>query len=186
MKRKDLSKSDKKTSKALARVAEHAIENGGMANVYLGSLRLPREFGKDQNLANETYAKIQSDFCKHVFRSTGFTPKYVALKGENNNNPEFSFCLFTQANAGLDKPEDFSEKGREIANSKCGQAGWGNGKLDLLELFRDGPRFILSSNPLELTPSNKEAVFEKLNRHLHDIGNPQHFHRKLFVSRTNH
>lgn len=185
MKQKRLTISDSEARKALARVASHAVANDGEAMVYLGSLRLPKEFGADPHLANSIYKKIQSHFCKHVYRSTGSTPRYVVVKSEADRNPEYAFCLFTRPNAGLDKPEDYTERGREIANTKCGQAGWGCGKLDLMELFRDGPRFLLTSQPLRMTSGNQDAVMNVLQEHLGDRGDHGQSHqRTLFVSKT--
>ena len=186
MKQKRLAISDNDAKKALTRVASHAVANDGEAMVYLGSLRLPKQFGDDPHRANSIYRKIQSDFCKHVYRSTGFTPRYVVAKSEADRNPEYTFCLFTRPNAGLDKPEDYIERGREIANSKCGQAGWGHDKHDLLELFRDAPRFLLTSQPLRMTSGNQDAMMNVLQKHLGDRGdNGQPKQRTLFVSKTN-
>ena len=125
-----------KTMNALERVVNQTMSNGGdMAEAYLCRLQLPKQFSRNSKQANDIYKKIQSDFCKNVMRATGETPRYITVRTENSENPEYAFCLITKKNAGLERTEDFAEKGREIANGKVGQAGWGRGKLDVVELI---------------------------------------------------
>ena len=173
-----------KVSEALERMVRQAVVNDGEAEVYLCSLRLPREFSENPHQANEIYKKIQADFCKNVYRCTGSTPRYVTVKKENDANPEYAFCLFTKPEASLDKPEEYAEKGREIANTKAGKAGWGLGRLDVVELIKDAPRFTISSQSIPVTSSNKETVLPQLQQHLQNKRIVDALHqRTLFVSK---
>ena len=173
-----------KTMNALERVVNQAISNGEMTDAYLCRMQLPKEFANDIKESNDLYKKIQSDFCKNVMRSTGSTPRYVAVKTENADNPEYAFCLFTKHDASLDKPEEYAEKGREIANGKVGQAGWGHGKLDVVEMIMDAPKFIIASNSMQITQNNKASVIEQLQNHLQDQSQCTQAHqRTLFVSK---
>ena len=182
--RQNLTIPDSKTIKALERVVNQAMSNGEATEAYLCTLRLPRQFADNQHEANDIYKKIQADFCKNVYRSTGTTPRYITVKTENAANPEYAFCLFTKHDASLDKPEEYAEKGREIANGKVGQAGWGNGKLDLMELFKDAPRFKIAHYPIIITQDNKASVIEQLQRHLQGQSQSTQAHqRTLFVSK---
>ncbi len=158
-----------KTMNALERVVNQAISNGETAKAYLCRLQLPKQFSDNTKQANDIYKKVQSDFCKTVMRKTGDTPRYITVRTENSDNPEYAFCLFTKNDASLDKPE-YEEKGREIANGKVGQAGWGRGKLDILELMRDAPRFTISPKPITITASNKASAMETLHEHLKEQG----------------
>ena len=173
-----------KVTEALNRVVNQAVENDGRTEAYLCSLRLPREFNEDPHQANQIYKKVQADFCKHVMRSTGRTPRYVAVKTENGDNPEYAFCLFTKTDATLDKPEEYAEKGREIANGKAGQAGWGRGKLDIVELFKDAPRFTIASQSIKVTEHNREDAILQLHQHLQNRRDIEALHqRTIFVSK---
>ena len=176
---------DSKTIKALERVVNQAMSNGEATEAYLCTLRLPRQFADNQHEANDIYKKIQSDFCKNVYRSTGTTPRYITVKTDNAANPEYALCLFTKHGAGLGaNTEDYAEKGREIANTKCSKEGWGNGKLDLTELFRDAPRFKIAHDPIQITQDNKASVVEQLQRHLQGQSHSTQAHqRTLFVSK---
>ena len=117
-----------KTIKALERVVK-ALENGDSEVVaYMCTLRLPEDFSRDQKESNCVYKKTISDFCKSVHRGEGDTPRYVTVRTENDGRPEYAICLF--CDKALDKPEDYAEHGRAIANAKCAQAGWGlDGKI---------------------------------------------------------
>ena len=128
--RKQTTMQDSKTTEALERVVNQTMSDGEV-QAYLCKLQLPKQFAETPHQANDIYKIIQSDFCKGVMRSTGSTPRYVTVKIENDDNPEYAFCLFTHDK--LDKPEEYAEKGREIANGKAGQAGWGRGKRDVVE-----------------------------------------------------
>ena len=173
-----------KVTEALNRVVNQAVGNDGRTEAYLCSLRLPREFNEDPHEANQIYKKVQADFCKHVMRSTGSTPRYVAVKTENESNPEYAFCLFTKADAALDKPEEYAEKGREIANGKAGQAGWGKGKLDIVELFKDAPRFTIASQSIKVTELNRKDAILQLHQHLQSRQDIEALHqRTIFVSK---
>ena len=174
---------DKMTAEALERVVNQTMAHGEV-KAYLCKLQLPKQFAENPHQANDIYKRIQSDFCKHVSRTTGSTPRYVAVKKENADNPEYAFCLFTKADATLDKPEEYAEKGREIANGKTEHAGWGRGKLDVVEIIMDGPKFIIGSQPIMVTDSNKTEVFPQLQQHLQSkrLVNAQH-QRTLFVSK---
>ena len=170
---------------ALKRVVNQAVNKDGAADAYLCRLQLPKQFSNDIKESNDIYKKIQSDFCKNVMRSTGSTPRYVAVKTENSDNPEYAFCLFTKHDASLDKPEEYAEKGREIANGKVGQAGWGHGKLDVVEMIMDSPKFMIASNSVQITQDNKASVVEQLQRHLQGQSQSTQAHqRTLFVSKT--
>ena len=169
---------------ALKRVVNQAISNEETAYAYLCRMQLPKEFSSNIKESNDIYKKIQSDFCKNVMRSTGSTPRYVAVKTENADNPEYAFCLFTKHNASLDKPEEYAEKGREIANGKVGQAGWGHGKLDVVEMIMDAPKFIIASNSVQISQGNKASVIEQLQNHLQGQSQSTQAHqRTLFVSK---
>ena len=170
-----------KTMNALERVVNQAISNGETAKAYLCRLQLPKQFSNDCRQANDIYKKVQSDFCKSVMRKTGDTPRYITVRTENSDNPEYAFCLFTKKDASLDKPE-YEEKGREIANGKVGQAGWGRGTLDVVELIKDAPRFTISS-PVQITAENKCSVIGQLQRHLQDKSTSSNHQRTLFVSK---
>ncbi len=174
---------DKMTAEALERVVNQTMAHGEV-KAYLCKLQLPKQFAENPHQANDIYKRIQSDFCKHVSRTTGSTPRYVAVKKENVDNPEYAFCLFTKADATLDKPEEYAEKGREIANGKTEQAGWGRGKLDVVEIIMDGPKFIIGSQPIQVTELNRENAIHQLQQHLQNkrIVDAQH-QRTLFVSK---
>lgn len=58
-------------------------------------------------------------------RKTGETPRYITVETKDESNPKYAFCLFTKHDASLDKPEEYAEKGHDIANGKVEQAGWG-------------------------------------------------------------
>ena len=172
-----------KTKNALERVVNQAVSNGETAKAYLCRLQLPKQFSSDIKESNDIYKKIISDFGKNVMRKTGETPRYITVKIENESNPEYSFCLFTRYDASLDKPEEYAEKGREIANGKVGQAGWGIGELDVMELVRDAPRFVISSKPVTINAENKESIISELREHLKDKCNTEHYQKTIFVSR---
>lgn len=175
---------DSKTIKALERVVNQAMSNGETVEAYLCRLQLPKQFSSNIKESNDIYKKIISDFGKNVMRKTGETPRYITVKTDNDDNPEYAFCLFTRPNASLDKPEEYAEKGREIANGKAGQAGWGHGKLDIVELFRDAPRFTISSQPITITDSNKASAKVRLQEHLQGQAQSTQTHqRTLFVSK---
>ena len=170
-----------KTKNALERVVNQAISNGETVEAYLCRLQLPKQFSSNIKESNDIYKKIISDFGKNVMRKTGETPRYITVKTDNEN-PEYAFCLLTHDK--LDKTEEYAEKGREIANGKVGQAGWGHGKLDIVELFRDAPRFTISSQPITITDSNKATVIEQLQHHLQGQSQSTQAHqRTLFVSK---
>ncbi len=182
-----MNKSNESTSddvvRALERVVNNVVEDGEEVQAYLCRLRLPCRFRDNVFQSNDIYKKIQSDFCKSVMRSTGDTPRYVGIKKENESNPEYAFCLFTKNDASLDKPEEYAEKGREIANGKVGQAGWGIGELDVMELVRDAPRFVISSKPVTINAENKESIISELREHLKDKCDTEHNQKTIFVSR---
>ena len=183
MRRQNMTIQDK-TARALERIVNHAVENDGVAEGYLCYLQLPKQFASNIKESNDIYKKIQSDVCKNVMRSTGSTPRYVAVKMDNNDNPEYAFCLFTKKDASLDKPEEYAEKGREISNTKVGQAGWGNGRLDVVELIKDAPKFTISSQPIHITNSNKDDAIDRLQEHLKSKSESTQAHqRTLFVSK---
>lgn len=172
-----------KTTKALERVVNQTISNGDTAEAYLCRLQLPRQFSSDIKQSNDIYKKIISDFGKNVMRKTGETPRYITVRTENPDNPEYAFCLFTRQDASLDKPEEYAEKGREIANGKAGQAGWGRGRLDVAELFMDSPKFMISSNPIQITAKNKNDAIGRLQEHLKCKSESSNHQRTLFVSK---
>lgn len=173
-----------KTVDALRRVVDHAVEEGNEAQAYLCTLQLPRQFSENQHQANDIYKKIQSDFCKNVMRKTGQTPRYITVRTENAENPEYALCLITKQDAALDKPEEYAEKAMEIANTKCGKEGWGHGKLDLIELFRDAPKFKISHNPIQITQDNRDSAIGQLHNHLQSKSQlVQNHQRTLFVSK---
>ena len=171
-----------RVTEALERVVNQAVGNDGRTEAYLCTLRLPREFNEDPHEANQIYKRIQADFCKSVYRGTGSSPRYVTVKTDNDDNPEYAFCMFTKPHANLDK-EEYAEKGREIANGKAGQAGWGRGKLEIIELFKDAPRFKVSQ-PITITDENKTAVFPQLQQHLQNKHQIEALNqRTIFVSK---
>ncbi len=170
-----------KTKNALERVVNQAVKDDGVAEAYLCTLQLPKQFSDNTKQANDIYKKVQSDFCKSVMRKTGDTPRYITVRTENSDNPEYAFCLFTKKDASLDKPE-YEEKGREIANGKVGQAGWGRGTLDVVELIKDAPRFTIS-HPIQITAENKCSVMGQLQSHLQDKSTSSNHQRTLFVSK---
>ena len=170
-----------KTKNALERVVNQAISNGE-TKAYLGRLQLPKQFSSEIKESNDIYKKIISDFGKNVMRKTGETPRYITIKTNNDDNPEYAFCLFTKHDASLDKPEEYAEKGREIANGKVGQAGWGHGRLDVVELIKDAPKFTISS-PIHITNSNKDDAIDKLQEHLKCKSESLNHQRTLFVSK---
>lgn len=172
-----------KTEIALERVVDQALANGGESEAYLCTLRLPKQFNEDQRTSNEIYKKVQSDFCKNVFRSTGSTPRYVAVRTDNSSNPEYAFCLFTKPNAKLEMPEDYAEKGREIANGKSINAGWGKGRIDLMAVFADAPLFRVSSQPIHITNENKDEAMGRFREHLQETDERRRSQRILFVSK---
>ena len=172
-----------KTKNALERVVNQAVSNGETAKAYLCRLQLPKQFSSDIKESNDIYKKIISDFGKNVMRKTGETPRYITVKTENATNPEYAFCLFTKNDASLDKPEEYAEKGREIANGKVGQAGWGIGELDVMELVRDAPRFVISSHPVQITQDNKDDAIGQLQEHLKCKSESSNHQHTLFVSK---
>lgn len=90
-----------KTKNALDRVVNQAVEGGETIQAYLCKLQLPKQFSRNIKESNEIYKKIQSDFCKGVMRATGETPRYITVRTENSDNPEYAFCLFTRHDASL-------------------------------------------------------------------------------------
>lgn len=176
--------SNDKVNNALERVVEQVTANGD-ADAYLCTLQLPRDFAHEQRLSNDIYKRFQADFCKSVLRATGeSTPRYVTVRKENVERPEYAICLFTQSKARLEKPEEHAEKGRFIANSKVSQAGWGRGKLDVTELLMEAPRFTISSQPIPISPENRGAVIGQLQDHLQGRCDSKQTHqRTLFVSK---
>ena len=172
-----------KTEKALERVVNQAVSNGETAEAYLCRLQLPKQFSSDIKESNDIYKKIIADFGKNVMRKTGETPRYITVKTENETNPEYAFCLFTRYDASLDKPEEYAEKGREIANTKVGQAGWGHGRLDVVELIKDAPRFNISSHSVQITQANKDDAIGQLQEHLNSKSESSNHQRTLFVSK---
>ena len=168
-----------KVNEALERVANQAMADD-KAEVHLCTLELPMQFSEDQHIANDIYKHIQSDFCKAVLRRTGETPRYVTVRKEGEVRPGYAFCLFTKA--GLDMA--LVDKGREIANGKAMHFGWGRGKLDVVELIRDAPRFSVSQS-LTLSDGTKATVMQQLHEHLQ--GKPerssQPHQRTMFVSK---
>ena len=108
-----------------------------------------------------------SDYCKGVMRlPDGETPRYVAVASEQNGFPLYKFCLF--AKPGLDlNAEDGVEHGRYIANSKVSEFGFGNGTLDVVQLFLQAPRFSVSE-PIAVNEANKADVMDRLQAHLRD------------------
>ena len=172
-----------KTKNALERVVNQAVSNGETAEAYLCRLQLPKQFSSDIKESNDIYKKIISDFGKNVMRKTGETPRYITVKTDNDDNPEYAFCLFTRYDASLDKPEEYAEKGREIANGKVGQAGWGHGKLDVVEMIMDSPKFIISSHPVQITQANKDDAIGQLQEHLNSKSESSNHQRTLFVSK---
>ena len=179
---KEMKMKEDKTMNALERVVNQAVKDDGVAEAYLCTLQLPKQFSNDCRQANDIYKKVQSDFCKSVMRKTGDTPRYITVRTENSDNPEYAFCLFTKKDASLDKPE-YEEKGREIANGKVGQAGWGRGTLDVVELFMDSPKLMISSNPIQITAKNKNDAIGRLQEHLKCKSESSNHQRTLFVSK---
>ncbi len=178
---KNASMSDK-TKDALERMMNNAVSEGETAQVYLCTLQLPTQFADDQQVSNRIYARFQSDFCKNVMRCTGSTPRYVTVKANNKKNPEYAVCLFTHTE--LDKPEELMDKGLEIANGKAMHEGWGRGRLDVVELIRDAPKFIISSHPITFTTENKDEAMGRLQTHLAGKAeNTQLHQRTMFVSK---
>ena len=176
--------SNDKVNNALERVVEQVTANGD-ADAYLCTLLLPSDFANEQRLSNDIYKRFQADFCKSVLRTTGeSTPRYVTVRKENGERPEYAICLFTPSKARLEKPEEHAEKGHFIANSKVSQAGWGKGKLDVTELLMEAPRFTISSQPIQLTGDNMESAMSQMRRHLQGKGEiAQPHQRTLFVSK---
>ena len=168
---------------ALERVVNHEVESCREVAAYLCSLRLPKQFAQDAS-SNGVYKKIQSDFCKYVMRETGNAPRYIAVRTDNKTNPEYAICLFTKTDAQLDKPEVYAEKAREIANTKAGHAGWGNGKLDVVEVVCDGPRYMIASQPITITGSNMRNAMNTIRNHLQKCDTEHKCQRTIFVSMT--
>ena len=167
-------------SQALERIVDQMVAQGD-AKAYLCSLRLPRQFSEDMVQANDIFKKTQSDFCKSIMRGTGSTPRYIAVRTDNETNPEYAFCLFTRPNAMLD-PTAYAEKGCEIANGKSGHAGWGRGRLDVVELFKDAPRFKIAQ-PLHIDKENADEILPRLQEHLNGKKTATAHQRTLFVSK---
>lgn len=160
--------SDPAVANALNRVVNQAVKNGRSTEAYLCSLRLPPMFAHDPKTANAIYAKTISDYCKGIYRlPNGETPKYVAISAEEEGGfPLYKFCLF--AKPGLDlNAEDGVEHGRYIANSKASEFGFGNGTLDVVQLFLQAPRFSVSE-PIAVNEANKADVMDRLQEHLRD------------------
>ena len=176
-------KTQDKTTKALERVVNQAVNNDGAVEAYLCTLLLPRQFSSNQHKANDIFKRIQSDFCKHVLRKTGSTPRYVAVHKQQDDRPAYAFCLFTRPEAILAKPEDFAQKGSEIANGKSMQSGWANGKMDVMEVFKDAPRFSIASQPVKITSENQNLVIGQLQEHLQNKSDSTQHQRTLFVSK---
>lgn len=172
-----------KTKKALGRVVNQAVEGGETIQAYLCKMQLPKQFSRNIKESNDIYKKTISDFGKNVMRKTGETPRYITVKTENATNPEYAFCLFTRYDASLEKPEEYAEKGREIANGKVGQAGWGHGKLDVVEMIMDSPKFIIGSDPVQITRDNKDDAIGRLQEHLKCKSASSNHQRTLFVSK---
>ena len=164
-----------KVAKALTRVVDHACGNGE-TTAYLCSLTLPRRFAEDQHQANDVYKRIQSDFCKNVQRRTGETPRYVTVRTERDNRPEYAICLFTRPESRLEQTEAYEEKGRIIADVKARQAGW--------NADADGPRFTIEPQSISVTSENQDTEMPRLMQHLQGKGTTrQPYQRTVFVSK---
>ena len=164
-----------KVAKALTRVVDHAVGDGE-TTAYLCSLTLPRRFAVDQHQANDVYKRIQSDFCKNVQRRTGETPRYVTVRTEHDNRPEYAICLFTRPESRLEQTETYEEKGRSIADVKARQAGW--------NADEDSPRFTIEPQSITMTSVNRETEMPRLMQHLQGKGTTrQAYQRTIFVSK---
>ncbi len=163
-----------KVAKALTRVVDHAVGDGE-TTAYLCSLTLPRQFAGDQHQANDVYKRIQSDFCKNVQRRTGETPRYVTVRTERDNHPEYAICLFTRPESRMEQTEAYEEKGRIIADGKARQAGWND---------EDSPRFTIEPQSITMTSENRETEMPRLMQHLQGKGTTrQAYQRTIFVSK---
>ncbi len=164
-----------KVAMALTRVVSHAVGDGE-TEAYLCSLTLPRRFAGDQHQANDVYKRIQSDFCKNVQRRTGETPRYVTVRTEHDNRPEYAICLFTRHESRLEQTETYEEKGRIIADVKARQAGW--------NADEDSPCFTIEPQPISVTSENRETEMSRLMQHLQGKGTTrQAYQRTIFVSK---
>ena len=173
----------KKLSVALNRLVNHVLEDdNGEVLAYACNLRLPSEFNASQKQANQIYKKVQADFCKHVSRRTGHTPSYLTIKNEDPEYPRYAMCIFTRKDSGIELAD--LQKGEEIANGKAIQAGWANGRLDVIQLFKDAPRFKIAHEPIQITQDNKDSVIEQLQHHLQGQSQSTQPHqRTIFVSK---
>ena len=164
-----------KVVKALTRVVDRACGKGE-TEAYLCSLTLPQQFAADQHQANDVYKRIQSDFCKNVQRRTGETPRYVTVRTEHDNRPEYAICLFTRPESRLEQTETYEEKGRSIADVKARQAGW--------NADEDSPRFTIEPQSITMTSVNRETEMPRLMQHLQGKGTTrQAYQRTIFVSK---
>ena len=172
---------------AINRIASQFIQDNGETSAYLCSVTLPRQFTESAAEANNLFKKIQSDFCKSVFRGTGTTPRYVAVRASNEKRPEYRFALFTPSDAPLDQPDNYADHGRAIANTKCGRiGGWANGKMDVVEMLLDQPTFKISHEPIHLSPVNRDEALRSLEDHLGPKADAIDGKRSLFVSKIVH
>ena len=178
----DRTAADTSITDALARVASQFSQKHGELAAYTCTMTLPKQFSEDAAEANELFRKIQSDFCKSIMRGTGTTPRYVAIRTNNEKRPEYRFALFTPAGAPLENPEEYADHGRAIANTKCCKLGWSCGKLDVVEMLMDAPTVKIHA-PIRLSGSNRYAL-NTLESHLGPKADAIQGQRSLFVSKT--
>lgn len=168
---------------AIHRIAATRFPNSrnGEVAAYECAMTLPKQFKEDAAKANQLFKRIQADFCKSVLRGTGTTPRYVAIRANNEKCPEFRFALFTPANAPLDNPEEYSEHGRAIANHKASQMGWTCENMDIVEILLDSCTFKIAHEPLRI---HDAGTLKSLEEHLGDKADSVNGQRSVFVSKA--
>lgn len=179
----DHTAADTSVTEALDRVASQFAQKHGDLTAYTCTIALPKQFSQDAAEANDLFKKIQSDFCKSVLRGTGITPRYVAIRAENHKRPEYRCALFTPADAPLQKPEEYADHGRAIANHKATRAGWQTEQMDIVAILVDSCQFEIGQ-PIKMSGSNRHSALNSLEHYLGNKLEPLKGNRSLFVSKT--
>lgn len=175
-----------KVEKAIARFLDQTIARfEGEADAFTGTLRLPPQFSSNQLTANEIYSRTQGDFAKFVLRRTGAAPHYLCVRADTGEGeaPFYRFALVTQPQA-VDDPAAYADKASQICCGKAGDAGWGRGALDIVEVFKTQPKMHLAPQPMRLNRDTRDEVSDRLREHLLADGllTPEHRARTLFAS----
>ncbi len=179
-KRVKMQKSADTVKAALGRMVKQSMEHGG-GEVYLCTLRLPKQLADSPAKSNDIFRKVQSDLYKYAMRHTGQTPRYVAVRTIEEDCPAYNVCVFANNDATIKDAEAFVDKAQTIANSKTVKGGWDTSQMDIVQILQNAAQFRLSNT---LPVSNESLV--PMQEHLADISKNDRnttYMRNIFVSR---